>query len=166
MGAAETRLRHFPANSLPIRSNRRRLAPLSSNIGWAKPLRSHNQNPGHPIRDTLRSSSPETPRDGTPAFAGSPAAHDTIQCPAVLCAIPVRQPHPQSKKRPASPLPRRSLAVAMGTVYAPRPTHKAGDSGIRKDSGKVSAGFSCRTLFGGQSEKFPLFRLRKETIEI
>ena len=109
MGAAETRLRHFPANSLPIRSNSRRLAPLSSNIGWAKPLRSHNQNPGHPIRDTLRSSSPGTARDGTPAFAGSPAAHDTIQCPAVLCAILAWQPHARSKNvclSAATPAPR------------------------------------------------------------
>ena len=48
----------------------------------------------------------------------------------------------------------------------PRPTHKAGDPGIRKDSGKVSGGFSCRSLFWEQSEQFPVFRLRQATIEI
>ena len=64
------------------------------------------------------------------------------------CAIPACRPHPQSKKRFASLVRRRSLVVAMGTGYAPPgPTHKAGDPGIGKDSGKVSGDFSCRTLF-------------------
>ena len=43
-----------------------------------------HSNPDQPTRDTLRCSQPETPRKGTPVFAGSPGPHDAIQCPAVL----------------------------------------------------------------------------------
>ena len=51
------------------------------------------------------------------------------------------------KKRFHALTPCLNLAVALGTGYTPRPTHKSGDPGIWKDSGKVSGGFSCRTLF-------------------
>ena len=83
-----------------------------------KPWQSHNQNPGH------RSETPcPTHRQehlGIDArFPGFPRVHDAIECPAILCAIPARQPQRQSKKRLASPVPRRSLAVATGAGYAP-----------------------------------------------
>ena len=71
------------------------------------------------------------------------------------------------EKRFSDPGPHQSFAVAMSTGYAPpRPTYKAGDPRRRKDSGKVSGGFSYRNLFWEQSEQFPVFRLRQETIEI
>ena len=43
----------------------------------------------------------------------------------------------------------RSATTPLPWVLAtaPRPTHKAGDPGIGKDSGKVSGAFSCRSLF-------------------
>ena len=130
----------------------------------AKPWQSHNQNPGH-RSETLYPTHRREHLGMDARFPRSPGVHDAIECPAILCTIPARQPHPQSKKRFASPVPRRSLAGAIGTSYAPRPTHKAGDPEIRKDSGKVTGGFSCRSLFWEQSEQFPVFRLRQEAIE-
>ena len=84
------------------------------------------------------------------------------------CAIPVRHPHPESQN--GLPLRCHAGASRLPWVRAnaptPWPTHKAGDPGIGKDPGKVSRGFSCRSIFLEQFEQLPVFRLRQETIEI
>ena len=54
----------------------------------------------------------------------------------------------------------------MGTGYAPSADAEGRRSRNRKAPGEVSGGFSCRSLFWGQSEQFPVFRLRQEAIEI
>ena len=96
----------------------------------------------------------------------SQSAHDPI--PRLHCelqlALPAGHPHSQSVKEPGCLSGAARLPWVL--VTPSRPTYKAGDPGIRKDSGKVSGGFSCGTLFWGQSEQFPVFRLRNETIEI
>ena len=117
-------------------------------------------------RDTARLTTGNTQEMSRPLLLA--LQRPTIPFSAPPSSVPSRsgnRVHSQ-KKLPASPVPRRSLAVAIGTAYAPRPTHKAGDPGIWKDPGKVSGGFYCRTLFWGQSEQFPVFLLRQETIEI
>ena len=94
-------------------------------------------------------------------FPESPGVHDAIECPAVLCVIPARQPHPQSKN--GLPLRCHAGASRLPQVLATpfRPTHKAGYPGI----GKVLGAFFYMSLFWEQSEQFPVFRLRQEAIE-
>ena len=74
---------------------------------------------GLPVRETLHSSSLGAPRDGTPLFAGSPGAHDAIQCPTVLCHPGPATVCTVQKKRFASPVRHRSPAVAMVLATPP-----------------------------------------------
>ena len=77
-----------------------------------------------------------------------------------------RRVHPRRLFKVCRPGATPELRGSHGYWLRPRPTHKAGDPGIGKDSEKVSRGFPCRSLFWEQSEQFSVFRLQQESIEI
>ena len=92
-------------------------------------------------RDTLRGSSPATPRDGTPAVLDT-KGYTMPSSDRPSCAIPARQPHPQS--------PKKDLLFRCHSVLAtpPRPTHKAGDPGTGKPPTKFQKPSLSGVYFG------------------
>ena len=94
--------------------------PLSSNNGRAKPLRSHNQNPGHRSENNTALLTVWNTQGWGARFCwlSSGTRNHSVPC------RPLCHPGPATgirslKKRFASPVPRRSLEVAMGARYAP-----------------------------------------------